>query len=176
MRDSIGLVGIFQIVILFILLFTGIMALTINNSNAFGVKDEIITAVDFNNGQILDTKNKDKIADNVIESMNYNSYRNTGKCEDGWTGYDRDGNITSGDASVCIRCVNVSAGIDNIFKNINGVAMESTQEDSLIGYYYQIQVFYQLDIPVLENAFNFKTKGESKIVYDKKANLPSICK
>ena len=42
MRESISITTIFQIVILFILLFTAIMALTINNSNAFGVKDQIV--------------------------------------------------------------------------------------------------------------------------------------
>ena len=42
MKESISMTAIFQIVILFILLFTAIMALTIHNSNAFGVKDEIV--------------------------------------------------------------------------------------------------------------------------------------
>ena len=46
MREAIGGISIFQIVILFILLFTGVMCLTINHSKAFGVKDEIITIIE----------------------------------------------------------------------------------------------------------------------------------
>ena len=42
MRETMSITAIFQIFILFILLFTAIMCLTINNSNAFGVKDSII--------------------------------------------------------------------------------------------------------------------------------------
>ena len=45
MRESISITTIFQIFILFVLLFTAIMALTINNSNAFGVKDSIVNAI-----------------------------------------------------------------------------------------------------------------------------------
>ena len=53
MKESVSVTTIFQIVILFILLFTAIMCLTINNSNAFGVKDEIINIVKKNFENII---------------------------------------------------------------------------------------------------------------------------
>ena len=46
MKEAIGGVSLFQIVILFLLLFTGVMCLTINHSKAFGVKDEIINIIE----------------------------------------------------------------------------------------------------------------------------------
>ena len=46
MKEAIGGVSLFQIVILFLLLFTGVMCLTINHSKAFGVKDEIINILE----------------------------------------------------------------------------------------------------------------------------------
>ena len=58
MKESISMTAIFQIVILFILLFTAIMALTINNSNAFGVKDEIVNILELNGGKYLDDSNE----------------------------------------------------------------------------------------------------------------------
>ena len=175
MRDSIGLVGIFQIVILFILLFTGIMALTINNSNAFGVKDEILTVIDFNNGEFIDDEGN--LDAEIVEAMEYNSYRNTGRCPEGWTGFDRNGTETDGEASVCVQCVNISKSVDKYYSKLGGnVATESNDEYSIVDYYYRVQVFYQLDIPVLEQAFNFKTNGESKLIYGKNALIPEMCK
>ena len=42
MKEAIGGVSIFQIAVLFLLIFTGVMCLTINHSKAFGVKEEKI--------------------------------------------------------------------------------------------------------------------------------------
>ena len=41
MKESIGGTALFQITIVFLLLFTGVMCITINHSKAFAVKDEI---------------------------------------------------------------------------------------------------------------------------------------
>ena len=57
MKEAVSATTIFQIVILFILLFTAIMCLTINNSNAFGIKDEIINIIEMNNGNYLSNDN-----------------------------------------------------------------------------------------------------------------------
>ena len=48
MREAIGGTWLFQIVIVFILLFTGFMCLTINRSKAFNVKDQIIQTIQIN--------------------------------------------------------------------------------------------------------------------------------
>ena len=46
MKEAMGGISIFQIVIVFLLLFTGVMCMTINHSKAFGVKDEIINIIE----------------------------------------------------------------------------------------------------------------------------------
>ena len=50
MREAIGGTWLFQIVLVFILLFTGFMCLTINRSKAFNVKDQIIQTLQSYNG------------------------------------------------------------------------------------------------------------------------------
>lgn len=168
MRESLSITGIFQIVVLFIVLFTGIMALTINNSTSFGVKDEIISAIDFNEGNFI--KANHELSDEIVDAMEVNSYRNTGKCESGWSGFDREGRpVTSGKASVCIRCVNVTNGINNGYRNIPVV-----KDDFINGYYFQVEAFYQLDLPSFSDTFNFSTKGDSKIVYS--PTMPELCR
>ena len=45
MKEAIGGVSIFQLAVIFLLIFTAIMCLTINHSKAFGVKDEVINLI-----------------------------------------------------------------------------------------------------------------------------------
>lgn len=172
MREGISMTAIFQIVIIFIVLFAAIMALTINNSNAFGVKDEIINAIESNNGEFF-TNSNGYLSDEIVQPMKDASYRISGKCptvdtydtEDDYHGYDRNGKPVgqSEHAAVCIRKVNVMSKIDDYYYNKFGIKV--ARNDFYEGYYYQIVVFYQLDLPIINQVYNFQTKGETKIFY-----------
>lgn len=163
MKESMSVTTIFQIVLLFILLFTAIMALTINNSNAFGVKDTIISAIEESNGYF---KDGDNLNEDVVDAIIETSYRTRGKCDDDYTGYDRNGQVLgegASNAAVCIKEVNVTESIDdNLDKLSNGTVATGTD---LVGTYYQVKVFYQLDLPVVKQVYNFSTKGETRIIY-----------
>lgn len=164
MKESMSLTTIFQIVILFILLFAAIMALTINNSNAFGMKDQIVNYIELNAGNFLDG---DVLEDDLVEIITNNSYRTTGTCPDGYIGYDRTGDRLGEGASkssICIKEVHVTDEIDNYLVSELGAGMVGTDE-FVPGVYYQIIVFYQLDLPVVSQAANFKSKAETKIIY-----------
>ena len=159
MRESISITTIFQIFILFVLLFTAIMCLTINNSNAFGVKDSIINAIEALDGNYLDGAD---LNEEIVQVIQETSYRTSGKCPDGFDGFDRAGNSVgsnSSDAAVCIKEVDVTGGID---ENLSGFA----QDDFVDGKYYSVVLFFQLDIPVFKQIFNFQTKGETRIIYN----------
>lgn len=159
MRESISITTIFQIFILFVLLFTAIMCLTINNSNAFGVKDSIVNAIEALDGNYLDGAD---LKEEIVQVIQETSYRTSGKCPDGFDGFDRAGNSVgsnSSDAAVCIKEVDVTGGID---KNLSGFA----QDDFVDGKYYRVVLFFQLDIPVFKQIFNFETIGETRIIYN----------
>lgn len=165
MKESMSVTYIFQFVILFILLFTAIMALTINNSNAFGIKDKIVSILETNKGKYIDDDgNLDSEIINLIEST---SYRTTGKCPDGYEGFDRTGAMVASNqqASVCIREVAATAGVDNYLGKIFDTKV--AQNDFMDGYYYQIVVFYQLDLPVVKQVYNISSKAETKVLYTK---------
>ena len=165
MKESMIVTYIFQIVILFILLFTAIMALTINNSNAFGIKDQIVNILEANGGNYLEDGNLDEEIINLIEST---SYRTTGKCDEDYQGFDRTGAAVSSnqDASICIKEVNATDGVDNYLSDIFGSGKVATG-DFMPGKYYQIEVFFQLDLPVVKQVYNFKSKAETKVIYQK---------
>ena len=173
MRETVSVTGIFQIVIIFILLFAAIMALTINNSNAFGVKDEIINAIEANNGVYFLDGNGD-LDERINEAMQKATYRTSGKCpantqniayDEWYIGFDRNGRrVGSNDkASICIRKVNVTDKINEYYVSKYGTAVGTN--DFITGFYYQVVVFYQLDLPIINQVYNFQTKGETKIFY-----------
>ena len=164
MKETISITTIFQIVILFVLLFTAIMALTINNSNAFGVKDQLVNYIEVNNGDIFDDNGN--LKEDIVNIINETSYRTTGKCDEDYAGYSRTGELLGTDqkASVCIKVVEATEGVDRYLDEIFGNKV--AQEDFMDGKYYQIAVFFQLDLPVVKQVYDFKSKAETKMIYN----------
>ncbi len=165
MKEAMSMTTIFQIVVLFILLFTAIMALTINNSNAFAVKDEVLNYLELNNGNYVDG---DRLNDDIIEILSNASYRTTGKCDDDFAGYARNGErVNDGEyASICINEVTATADVDSyLLKEVSDLNGKLATGDFVVGKYYQIKVFFQLDLPVVKQIYNFSTKGETKVIY-----------
>lgn len=161
MKEAIGGVSIFQIVIVFVLLFAGIMCLTINHSRAFAVKDEIIN--------VIETKGlDDKAIEDIVAKLDEAGYRVTGSCPDSsWTGYDRRGEKKA-PYTFCIKQNNVAASFRNNAEQVCRSARGTcTVADSVLYpkmIYYDVVLFYQLDIPLFTQAFNFTLKGSTKVV------------
>lgn len=164
MKESIGGTQIFMIVITLVLLFTGIMAFTINRSNAFAVKDKLVSIIeraggfDLTNELVPGIPGGDDTLTQIVEALEHNSYRQIGTCPTSVAGsssyevsaYQRNGAKALGNngASFCIVKINS--------QNAAGTP------DS---YYYQIIVFYSLDLPVIKELFSFKAIGETKALY-----------
>ena len=159
MRESIGGTALFQITIVFLLLFTGVMCITINHSKAFAVKDEILDMIQ-NSPNVYDDNGNitTALVDDITAYISDSGYRITNQCPEGYTGYTRNGNVTSGkDASICIRSVNVAKICNGDCSYIN--------DDLPNMYYFDIILFYQIDAPILENVFNLYVKSSSRIIY-----------
>ena len=168
MKDSISMTTIFQIFILFVLLFTAIMCLTINNSNAFGVKDSIVNAIESLDGNYMEGPN---LNEEIVKVIQETSYRTSGTCPDDYKGFDRAGNaVSSGssDAAVCIKEVKATEGLDDYLASSSGGGLGNTVaiDDFVEGSYYKVMLFFQLDIPVIKQIFNFNTTGETRIIYN----------
>lgn len=161
MREAIGGISLFQIVIVFVLLFTGVMALTINHSRAFGVKDEIINIIETSTSSNLTDETLKEIGDHLRDA----GYRVTGSCDKDWVGYDLDGKEST-KAAFCIKNVNVtSANFEAAKERCSGSC--DAIEENLKQVYYKVAVFYQLDIPVLNKLMNFKMYGSTKTMWVK---------
>lgn len=168
MKEAIGGVSLFQIVILFLLLFTGVMCLTINHSKAFGVKDEIINIIETDvlasYGTVSSYEVTSDTMTKIIDHLNEVGYRITGDCPSGeWIGYDRNGTKVNNNASFCIRSVNVSDAYKIDLQNkCNNNVCNITHDDFPSMVYYDVILFYQLDIPIISKVFNLKLYGSTK--------------
>ena len=147
MREAIGGTWIFQIVIFFVLLFTGYMCLTINHTKAFNVKDTIVKEIERKEGVDLSSPDSDEAIQKIVTYLKSASYRTTGKCPDGYMGYNRDGHIDSRNSAFCLKKQSVHSASD--------------MPDMA---YYRVVVFYQLDLPIFRSVFNFKVTGDTKII------------
>lgn len=162
MKESIGGTQIFIVVIALVLIFTAIMAFTINHSNAFAVKDQIVTIIESAGGFDMTAENlegsgldNNEVISQIVDALQANSYRQVGKCPDEEgeievEGYQRNGAKVTGNEKAAFCIVKIpSAGDDG----------------AVTKYYYQVVVFYSLDIPIVNELFNFKAVGETKPLY-----------
>ena len=170
MKEATGGISIFQIVIVFLILFAGIMALTINHSKSFAVKDEIINIIENEDvpknlkTEVLTSKTVQEIVDHLQEA----GYRLTNKCADDYTGYASNGKVTKGsDAVFCVKANDVSETMKQSAQNECSAGecyiTKNTEYPTMI--YYDVILFYQLDIPVLKNVMKFEMKGSTKVLF-----------
>ena len=154
MKESIGGTQLFGIVITLILVFSGIMALTINHANAFSVKDQIVTVIEKYGGlDIFTDYTTNNTIQEIVELLQETSYRQQGKCPEALDGeqiqgYNRSGDMDNNNASFCIV-------------KIKAHSSSGTPQ----AYYYKVIVFYRLDLPILKSFLNFRVIGETKVLY-----------
>lgn len=147
MKSAFGATLIFQIVIVFVIIFTGYICISINQSKAFNMKNEIVKAVE----RFAPDLDKWGFQDYISTSLAQEGYRSTGDCSrigTGYTAYNENG---------------IASGTDEGAFCIAEVQLPPSSE--LPGSYYKIVTFYQLEIPILQSLFQLKATGETKIIY-----------
>ncbi len=145
MRESIGGTWIFSIVIVFIVLFTGYLAISVNYSKAFKVKNGIIEEIEENEGH------NDSAEETIEKYLTSNGYFVYGTCASDETGYIRQ-NVQSNKYKYCVKKI----------VNNSGTIPSSR---------YYVRVFFKLDLPMLGDLLTFPITGETKAVYFAKDNL-----
>ncbi len=138
MREAIGGSWIFTIVVVFIVLFSSYLAISVNYSKAFKVKNRIITIIEQNEG--LNSAAQGDI-NNYLSGVGYFVYSS---CSPGEIGYEK--NNTNTGYRYCVSKRESGAG-----------TLKKT--------YYKVRVFFRLDLPVIGGLFVFPVTGETKAVY-----------
>lgn len=149
MREAIGASWIMIIVLTFIALFSGYLALSINYSKAFRMKDGIVDRLEKHSGPNTDSVED---IDNLMSEINYNSRGSCDMLSNGDAGVDFIGvnrtmvtkNPTSGTYNYCVSKVNAF--------NPSG---------QMTSAYYKVVVFFSLSFPVFDDLLSFHVSGET---------------
>ena len=142
MRESIGGAWLLGIVMTFIVLFASFLAVSINYSKAFKVKNNVVDLIEKHEGMT------DEAVDAIWNYLYTEGYILKSGCKAGYTGFDKGGKAT--DQSKSLYCVK---------KN------EITTDTALDKAYYSVEVFFRLDIPVIGELMTFSVTGETMSIY-----------
>lgn len=146
MKEVIGSTWVFSLVVAFMFLFSGFLALSISYSKIFKLKNEVLVILEKYEGLTPDSH---QIINNLLSSS---GYKTKGDCS-GWR-YGQD-NLQSSP------------------RNINKVQKSKTYFYCLTpevanksGYiHYEVSLFYRFNLPVLGEFTNFKITGRTKEIY-----------
>ena len=141
MKESIGTSYLFQIVVVFILLFTGYLCLSINYSRSYAVKNNIVNNIQREKGFNDITRTK------ISKYLSKVGFKSIGKCPDDYVAYSYTGE-RQGDGARGVYCV-------------REVVSQPQANDLPKRSYYRVIVFYKLDLPIFGSIFSFKNFGDT---------------
>ena len=157
MRESIGATWVFSIVIVFIMMFTAYLAISVNYARAFKIKNAIITMIENNEGV---NEHDMTMLSNLDDYLYSNAYDAYGVCEDITDQGEEDWQYIEA----------------NIYPNADGtkngvcIYKKPAQSSNTNGFcdksYYRVITFFKVDFPILHNIFTFSVKGNSAPIYD----------
>lgn len=138
MREVSGTTWTFQLIIIFILIFSCFLTLVLNYSKAYAVKNRMLTTIEKYEGI---TSESSKVINNYLTNK---GYKTIGKCPSEWYGaVDLDGTYELAE--------------DN--KKYYYCFTESNAKSGQI--YYTIVVFYRFNLPFIEELTIFQVKGKT---------------
>lgn len=142
MREAIGGTWLFGLVITFIVFFASFLAVSINYSKAFHVKNNVVDLISKYEGNNCKARNK------ISDYLRTSGALVTGKCPDGYNGYN-------------LASEKVGTGKDAYYC----IAGDETDSTSFMSkQFYRVIVFYKIDLPMLGNIATFKIKGETETI------------
>lgn len=150
MREAVGSYFLTTIFIIFVVLFTGYMCLSINMNKAYKVKNEIINIIQKNNG--LDENTLYQIQDFMTKV----GYRTTGRC-DSSNDYAFGISGTSTNSNKPVFCAK------QIVTEYSAETYTTVQFPKAS--YYQVKVFFSIDLPIVRQLFTFGLKGSTKKLF-----------
>ena len=161
MRESIGALSIFSIVMTFIVLFIAYLAISINYANAFRVKNALISAIENHEG--IDNGNLDFL-NNELVAQTYDTFGHCPAPND----QGNDDNRLIGDSNVWGEPMQVGPNNNTAracvyVRHANGVGTNVKCPIS----YYKVLVFFKMDLPVMGDLLTFPIKGDTRGVYNR---------
>ncbi len=160
MREAIGGTWIMQLVIVFMLLFVAFLALTLNYSKAFQVKNDILTMIEKKEGFTSGNNGSIELINNYLKSSGYNV---TNTCPRGSYGVSNLNSSTS---------EKVSNNSRKYYYCIQKVKSPSNNNDEKS--YYKVEIFFYFNLPVIGDLFKFRINGTTNDIIKSNDGLRAI--
>lgn len=144
MRQSIGATWILQLVIVFMLIFVAFLALTINYTKAFKIKNEVISMIEKYEGVSEGEKGGIGLINNYLKYYNYHT---KGTCEENMYG------STSLDST---NLIPTSKG-EKYYYCVKKILSKSSSHTTRT--HYELNTFFKFNLPFLGDLFTFRVNG-----------------
>lgn len=153
MREAIGGTWLTQIVIVFMLIFVAFLALTLNYTKAFKMKNDILTIIEKREGLTTSIRNVDgsiRLINNYLEKNGYTLQR---ACPEGSYGISDLHSETP---------VLISKNDNNkrYYYCVTKFSAPSTNYKGRV--YYQIALSFKFNLPILGDLFTFEVTGNTE--------------
>lgn len=145
MREALGGTWLTQLIIIFMLIFVAFLALSLNYTKAFKVKNEILTILEKREGLTSGDNGSIAIINNYLLSNNYHV---TKPCEMGSYG------VSNLNSPVAELVTNKSKSYYYCISKI-----KSPSSNNLGKVYYKVNIFFYFNLPVVGDIFKFDVNG-----------------
>lgn len=157
MREAFGGTWILGFVVLFIVLFSGYLAVSVNYTKAFKVKNRIINIIEENEGYSESAFYKSEMETKSVEEL-----RSSNQTADKIYAFLKEIGYSTTQISES-RCPNDSNG-ETTYKN-GGYCVSAMTNDQ--GYkYYKVTTFIKLEIPIVSFNITIPITGETRVLYN----------
>lgn len=155
MRETIASTWIYQLVIIFILMFVAFLILSLTYSKNYKTKNELINIIEKYEG--VNTKSI-QIMNNYLH---YNSYKVKGKCPvgDQWVGSE---SLTSTTLSKTESGKKYYYCINKKYSNKSNKNKTATLKSKM---FYQIKIFFKFNLPIIGNIYTFTVDGTTNDIF-----------
>lgn len=141
MRETIGATWVYQLVIVFMLIFVAFLALTMNYTKAFKVKNDVLSIVEKYEGF---SKKSISIINNYLLSNGYKTMNNCHTGEMGSQDLKSDVLKTATSGQMYYYCVS---------------KIPTATEKRASRAKYRIRTFFRFDLPVIGHLYTFEVEG-----------------
>ncbi len=168
MRESIGGAWIYGLVIGFVILFTSFLAIAINYTKVFRVKNEITSIIEKQEGLTTSTNNLPGGSLALIGTyLNSVGHSNVGRCprknKEKWFGFVEGSNqlVQAGDGKY-LFCVK---------KTTTSKKLKSGKDKT--SYYYDLVFFFKVDLPIVGELITFRIEDQTFNINKPNDNIPN---
>lgn len=147
MREAIGGTWFTQLIIVFMLIFVAFLALSLNYTKAFKIKNELLTIIEKREGLTTGAEGSIAIMNGYLKANNYGV---TKSCEPGSYG------ITDLNGTTAELVTNNSK---KYYYCVTKIKAPSSNNEGKV--YYKVNLFFYFNLPILGDIFKFDVNGST---------------